>query len=281
MCSCRRSGVPITATLMPVISGPSAGSGVSPASAPRAAKSRLDRARPQSACGSPSANWWKSATATSWSNPSVLLTASNNRLAAAPREPRDELDPAASRPRGRPPPRSAGPLRRSRARSGRSSDSRSHPAFSTSPPVSTTMQGTSRAARKSVLPIARQAWQIGHQRIARAGHGIEQGRLAHVRPADQCDYRQHGPNFRRRRRGRRSRGGRLGRGRRSGGRRRGSGRRAGELETLGVARYAASVHHRSTPRRCRQHAAGGLETRCLAMRSRATSSPVPLSSQCM
>ena len=47
------------------------------------------------------------------------------------------------------------------------------------------------APRESVLPIARQPRQIGDQRIAGAGHGIEQGRFAHIRSTDQCDYRQH------------------------------------------------------------------------------------------
>ncbi len=47
------------------------------------------------------------------------------------------------------------------------------------------------AAREAVLPIARQPRQIGDQRIAGAGHGVEQGRFAHIRPTDQCDYGQH------------------------------------------------------------------------------------------
>src|ERR1700744_2464343 len=47
------------------------------------------------------------------------------------------------------------------------------------------------APRETVLPIACEARQIGHQRIARACHGIEQSRLAHVWAADQCDYGQH------------------------------------------------------------------------------------------
>ena len=47
------------------------------------------------------------------------------------------------------------------------------------------------APRESVLPIAREAGQIGDQCVARAGHRVEQGRFAHVGPTDQCDYGQH------------------------------------------------------------------------------------------
>ena len=42
-------------------------------------------------------------------------------------------------------------------------------------------------APMAVVPIAREAWNVGHQRIAAAGEAVEQRRLAHVRPADQCD----------------------------------------------------------------------------------------------
>ncbi len=47
------------------------------------------------------------------------------------------------------------------------------------------------APGEPVLPIASESRQIRDQRIARARHGIEQGRLAHIRSTDQCDYGQH------------------------------------------------------------------------------------------
>src|SRR6202041_2294262 len=47
------------------------------------------------------------------------------------------------------------------------------------------------ASREPVLPIAGEPRQIGNQCIAGARHGIEQGRLAYIRPTYQCDYRQH------------------------------------------------------------------------------------------
>ena len=47
------------------------------------------------------------------------------------------------------------------------------------------------APGEPVLPVTGQSRQIGDQRIARAGHGIEQRRLAHIRSTDQCDDGQH------------------------------------------------------------------------------------------
>ena len=48
------------------------------------------------------------------------------------------------------------------------------------------------AARISVLPVAREAGEVRDQCVAGARHRIEQGRFAHVGPADQRDDGQHG-----------------------------------------------------------------------------------------
>ncbi len=44
----------------------------------------------------------------------------------------------------------------------------------------------------SVMAVARQAGEVGDDRVARPGPAVEQGRLADVRPADQRDHGLHG-----------------------------------------------------------------------------------------
>jgi len=53
------------------------------------------------------------------------------------------------------------------------------------------------------------------------------------------------------------------------------------LDTRGVARYAARVPPSVSTTMVSFAPTGGLDTRCFAMCSLATSTPVPLSSQCM
>ena len=60
------------------------------------------------------------------------------------------------------------------------------------PPVSMTMNSWPPTLRVAVVAVARQAGEVGDDRVARPGHAVEQRRLADVGPADEGDHRFHG-----------------------------------------------------------------------------------------
>ena len=55
------------------------------------------------------------------------------------------------------------------------------------PPVSMTMNSWPPTVRVAVVPVARQAGEVGDDRIARLRHAVEERRLADVGPADEGD----------------------------------------------------------------------------------------------